>query len=41
MWTGWSTLPMIFINGTLIGGASDLQRLIASGECADMIAKGT
>ncbi|MDB5988621.1 MAG: Glutaredoxin-related protein [Herbaspirillum sp.] len=40
MWTGWSTLPMIFINGTLIGGASDLQRLIASGEFAGMIAKG-
>jgi len=32
MWTGWPTLPMVFINGTLIGGAQDLQRLIDSGE---------
>ncbi|HWZ49076.1 MAG TPA: glutaredoxin domain-containing protein [Herbaspirillum sp.] len=41
MWTGWSTFPMIFVNGALIGGASDLQRLIASGEFAGLIAKGT
>jgi glutaredoxin-related protein len=32
MWTGWTTFPMIFIKGTLIGGASELQRLIDSGE---------
>ncbi|MYM36313.1 glutaredoxin [Duganella sp. FT94W] len=32
LWSGWSTFPMIFVNGTLIGGANDLQRLIASGE---------
>ena len=32
MWTGWPTLPMVFINGTLIGGAQDLKRLIDSGE---------
>lgn len=32
MWSGWPTLPMVFINGTLIGGAQDLQRLIDSGE---------
>jgi len=28
MWTGWKTFPMIFINGTLIGGADDLKTLI-------------
>lgn len=28
MWTGWKTFPMIFVNGTLIGGADDLQKLI-------------
>lgn len=38
MWTGWSTFPMIFVNGTLIGGANDLQRLIESGEFAAMLA---
>lgn len=37
MWTGWPTLPMIFVNGVLIGGASDLQRLIANGELPRML----
>jgi monothiol glutaredoxin len=32
MWTGWPTFPMVFVKGTLIGGADDLQKLIASGE---------
>lgn len=32
MWTGWPTFPMIFIKGTLIGGANELEKLIASGE---------
>lgn len=37
MWTGWSTFPMIFVKGVLIGGASDLQRLIANGELSRML----
>ena len=32
MWTGWPTLPMVFVRGALVGGASDLNKLIASGE---------
>jgi glutaredoxin-related protein len=32
MWTGWPTLPMVFVKGQLIGGADDLQRLLGSGE---------
>ncbi len=28
MWTGWPSFPMIFINGMLIGGASDLRALV-------------
>lgn len=32
MWSGWPTFPMIFFNGTLIGGAEDLHRLIGTGE---------
>ncbi len=28
MWTGWPSFPMIFINGTLIGGSSDLRALV-------------
>jgi len=32
MWTGWPTFPMVFVKGSLVGGASDLQRLIDSRE---------
>ena len=32
MWTGWPTLPMVFVKGVLLGGASDLKRLLESGE---------
>lgn len=32
MWTGWPTLPMVFVKGVPIGGAEDLKRLLASGE---------
>jgi monothiol glutaredoxin len=38
MWTGWPTFPMVFVKGTLVGGASDLQALIASGELDKMLA---
>ena len=39
MWTGWPTFPMIFVKGMLIGGASDLDRLIDSGELARILSK--
>lgn len=32
MWTGWPTFPMVFVKGTLVGGASDLATLIERGE---------
>ena len=32
LWTGWTTFPMVFVKGVLVGGAEDLERLIASGE---------
>ena len=32
MWTGWPTFPMVFVKGSLVGGASDLGKLIDSGE---------
>ena len=38
MWTGWPTFPMVFVKGTLVGGASDLKRLISSGEFSRMLA---
>lgn len=37
MWSGWPTFPMVFVKGTLIGGADDLARLIASGELQRML----
>ena len=40
MWTGWPTLPMVFVRGMLVGGAEELERLIASGELARMLAAG-
>lgn len=38
MWSGWPTFPMVFVNGTLVGGADDLKALVASGELKRMLA---
>jgi monothiol glutaredoxin len=38
MWTGWPTFPMIFVRGVLVGGASDLAKLVASGELTALLA---
>ena len=38
MWTGWPTFPMVFVRGTLIGGADDLKQLVASGELKKLLA---
>jgi monothiol glutaredoxin len=38
MWTGWPTLPMVFVKGVLVGGAEDLARLHASGELQKLLA---
>jgi monothiol glutaredoxin len=38
MWTGWPTFPMVFVKGVLVGGASDVQRLINSGELKKLLA---
>ena len=37
MWTGWPTFPMVFVKGVLVGGASDLQKLMQSGELARLL----
>ena len=39
MWTGWQTFPMIFVKGTFIGGASDMQLLLESGELNRMLGR--
>jgi glutaredoxin-related protein len=38
MWTGWPTFPMVFVKGTLVGGADDLSRLLDSGELRRLLA---
>lgn len=38
MWSGWSTFPMVFVRGTLVGGYEDLKRLHDSGELARLLA---
>lgn len=37
MWTGWPTFPMVFVKGVLVGGASDVARLVANGELQGML----
>jgi monothiol glutaredoxin len=37
MWTGWPTFPMVFVRGTLVGGADDVHKLIESGELRRML----
>ena len=38
MWSGWSTFPMVFVKGCLIGGADDLGKLVASHELEALLA---
>ena len=38
MWTGWPTFPMVFVRGMLVGGADDVQALIAKGELKSLLA---
>ncbi len=39
MWTGWPTFPMVFVKGVLVGGASDLAKLIESGDLKRRLSK--
>jgi monothiol glutaredoxin len=38
MWTGWPTFPMVFVKGVLVGGATDVKRLIDNGEIKTLLA---
>ncbi len=38
MWTGWPTFPMVFVKGSLVGGAADIEALIASGALRQLLA---
>jgi glutaredoxin-related protein len=37
MWTGWSSFPMVFVKGVLVGGATDLKALNESGQLRAML----
>mgnify|MGYP006144512577 FL=1 len=39
MWTGWPTFPMVFVKRQLIGGADDLEKLLASGEIKKLLGR--
>jgi monothiol glutaredoxin len=39
MWTGWPTFPQIFVKRMFVGGAEDLEALIASGELKKLLGK--
>jgi glutaredoxin-related protein len=32
LWSGWPTFPQVFVDGRLIGGASELKRAIEAGD---------
>ena len=38
LWAGFPTFPMVFVDGVLIGGYTDLVELDKSGELATMLA---
>lgn len=37
LWSGWPTFPMVFVKGTLVGGANDLEKLMQSGELKQLL----
>lgn len=37
LWSGWPTFPQVFVRGTLVGGASEVDALVQSGELKRML----
>lgn len=37
MWTGWPTFPQVFVNGTLVGGNSDVRAALADGSLRQLL----
>lgn len=38
LWTGWTTFPMIFVKGVLVGGAAELEVLLNNGGLTKLLA---
>lgn len=39
MWSGWPTFPQVFVNGRLVGGGVDVERLIKEGKFQAILAE--
>ena len=39
LWSGWPTFPMVFVKRQFIGGADDVEKLLASGELTKLLGK--
>ena len=39
IWVGWPTFPHVFVKGTFVGGASDLKKLLDSGDLRKMLGR--
>ena len=38
LWSGWPTFPQVFVRGTLVGGALDLNRALEDGSLKQRLA---
>lgn len=38
LWSGWPTFPQVFVRGTLVGGFTDVERMIADGSLQKLAA---
>lgn len=37
LWSGWPTFPQVFVKGQLIGGCSDMEKLLADGSLKKLL----
>ena len=40
MWSGWPTFPQVYVQGRLVGGATDVERLIKDGKLQQLLQEG-
>lgn len=40
MWSGWPTFPQVFIQGRLVGGATDVEKLVKENKLAALMQEG-
>lgn len=40
MWSGWPTFPQVFINGKLVGGAVNVEKLVQENKLQQMLQEG-